>query len=87
MPADLTLAQCKAVHDYENHLLAGAYDAIGTKALAAAAKDKNLDTVTVHIPMLGRDRYEVTWTREVERNAGIQQKDGPPPPREARHRC
>ena len=77
LPEDLTIAQCRAVHDYEAHLVAGFVDAVATKALESASKHKTLDVVTASLPMAGRNRMDVTWTREVERNAGLP-KEGEP---------
>lgn len=78
LPQDLTMAQCRAVHDYEAHLAAGFVDAVATAALTAAGKHKGLDTVSASLPMAGRNRLDVTWTREVERNAGLP-KEGQQP--------
>lgn len=75
---DIPLAMAKAVHSFDQHAIAGFAAAVTSMSNAGAKKHKDLDTVDAVLPMLGRDRFEVRYTREKEVNAGIQKAGEPP---------
>jgi hypothetical protein len=81
LPADIPLETVKKLQAHHTHLFAAAFDAVGTKALAVANTAKKLTEVTASFPLAGKDRLDVTWTKEVERNAGLPTGDGKPVPK------
>lgn len=71
LPEDLPIATVKRLQKHNSHFLAAATEATANVALGAAAKNKDVKVVDASFNMAGKDRFDVTWTREVERNAGI----------------
>lgn len=71
LPIDLPMAMVKAVKSHEKHLIAALADAVATASLQAAKKHPNLTVTDAEFDMSSGDRFDVTWTKSVERNAGI----------------
>lgn len=77
LPADISIATVKALKTHEQHLYAAAFEAVGNLSREYAGKHNGLDRTQAELPLVGKDRFDITWNRSVERNAGLP-KDGQP---------
>lgn len=77
LPPDIPLAMVKALKTHEQHLFAAAFEAVGNMSREYAHKHNGLDRTQAELPLTGHDRFDITWHRTVERNAGLP-KDGQP---------
>lgn len=71
LPSEVPLEAAKALQKFVPHFIAGGNEAVGNLARQIANDNPNVTQVTARIPMLGKDRLDVTWNRSEERNAGI----------------
>jgi hypothetical protein len=78
LPASIPLATLKALQEHNTHLFAAAFDAVGTVASGAAAKQKGITEAKAVLHMVGKDTFTVDWTKSKEVNAGIQRAGEPP---------
>jgi hypothetical protein len=74
LPVDLPAEIVKRVNAHNELFMAAAYNATGDAARAAAKDNPGLKQVNATFGMLGRNKLDVQWDREVERNAGIAEK-------------
>jgi hypothetical protein len=74
-PPPSTWIECaKRLNTHNELFIAAAYNAVGDSARAAAAENPSLKVVNATFGMTGRNKLDVQWEREVERNAGIAEK-------------
>ena len=66
LPEGLTEETVASVSKYNSTFVAAGASAIGSLAVAAMAKHKNIESVSAEVPMVGKDRVNYTVHRQKE---------------------
>lgn len=77
LPADIPLSTVKALKQHDSHVYAAAFEVVGNLARQTAHKHQALTGADATLPLVGKDRFDISWNRSREVNAGIP-KDGQP---------
>jgi len=74
LPADIPADLVKRINTHNEMFMAAAVDAVGDTSRDSASQNADLTVVNASFNMTGRNKFDVQWDREVERNAGIAEK-------------
>lgn len=64
LPEGITVDQVKALHDHNATFFPAATLSVGKVAIEAMKKDKKIDSLSVEIPMYGKDHFDLTIERQ-----------------------
>lgn len=63
LPEDISVEMIKKVHDHNSNFFPAVTMAAGELAIASMKKDKKLDSMSLEVPMINKDHFDVTIER------------------------